>query len=319
MNLELNSTLFAIITFTGILGSLLLGNRVGTIALAKNPEGENKSIGAIEGAVFGLLGLMVAFTFSGAASRFEDRRHLITEEANAIGTAWLRVSILPADAQPEIRKLFLQYLDNRVNVYRDNKIPEDLEIKLKRTADLQQQIWELSVQASQRADAKNQAAMLLLPALNAMFDITTTRQVSTKNHPPLVIFFLLEALTFVSAFLAGFGVAGNSYKARTYKLVFALIMSLTLFVTVDLEYPRKGFIRVDDADQPLIDLLNSLQVTDADRDQHGCINCADYIHGVAGRAQVSDLGRLLTKKACHINRLHSVIFPGYIAEAKEYA
>ena len=87
MNLELNSTLFAIITFTGILGSLLLGNRVGTIALAKNPEGENKSIGAIEGAVFGLLGLMVAFTFSGAASRFEDRRHLITEEANAIGTA----------------------------------------------------------------------------------------------------------------------------------------------------------------------------------------------------------------------------------------
>jgi hypothetical protein len=83
-----------------------------------------------------------------------------------------------------------------------------------------------------------------------------------------VIFFLLEALTFVTAFLAGFGVAGSSYKARTYKLIFALIMSLTLFVTVDLEYPRKGFIRVDDADQPLIDLLNSLNVTDADRDQH---------------------------------------------------
>jgi hypothetical protein len=124
MNLELNSTLFAIITFTGILGSLLLGNRVGTIVLAKNPEGENKSIGAIEGAVFGLLGLMVDFTFSGAASRFEDRRHLITDEANAIGTAWLRASILPADAQPEIRKLFLQYINNRTNVYRDNKNQE---------------------------------------------------------------------------------------------------------------------------------------------------------------------------------------------------
>lgn len=255
----MNSALFAIITFAGILVFLALGNHIGVAALEKSPAVETKGIGAIEGALFGLLGLMIAFTFSGAASRFEDRRHLITEEANAIGTAWLRIDVLPADSQPAIRDLFLQYMDNRSTVYRNNKTPQERDAKLKITAELQKEIWENAVQASQRPDARNQAPMLLLPALNEMIDITTTRQVATENHPPLVIFILLEALTFVTAFLAGFGIAGNDSRIRMHKLVFALIMSLTLFVTVDLEYPRKGFIRIDDADQPIIDLLHSVR------------------------------------------------------------
>lgn len=261
MKPELSAILFAAVTFGGILLFLWLGNRVSVASLKNTPPAEIKGIGAIEGALFGLLGLMIAFTFSGAASRFEARRHLITEEANAIGTAWLRIDVLPADAQPEIRNFFLQYMDNRATVYRDNKTTEDREIKLKLTAELQQKIWDAAVQASQRPDAKNQASMLLLPALNEMIDITTTRQVATENHPPLVIFFLLEALTFVTAFLAGFGIAGNDSRIRMHKFVFALIMSLTLFVTVDLEYPRKGFIRIDDADQPIIDLIKSVTHT----------------------------------------------------------
>ena len=66
--------------------------------LARDPEGLAKGTGAAEGAVFGLLGLILAFSFSGAATRFEQRRHLITEEANAIGTAYLRLDLLPLNA-----------------------------------------------------------------------------------------------------------------------------------------------------------------------------------------------------------------------------
>jgi hypothetical protein len=72
----------------------------------RDPEGLAKGAGAAEAAVFGLLGLFMAFTFSGAASRFENRVHMITEEANAIGTAYLRLTLLPSDAQPEMRELF---------------------------------------------------------------------------------------------------------------------------------------------------------------------------------------------------------------------
>ena len=72
--------------------------------------------------MFALLGLLLAFSFSGAASRFEDRRHLITQETNAIGTAYLRIDLLPGDAQPKMRELFRHYLDSRLETYRN---PQD--------------------------------------------------------------------------------------------------------------------------------------------------------------------------------------------------
>jgi hypothetical protein len=76
----------------------------------------------VEGSVFGLLGLLVAFTFSGASSRFDTRRHLIVEETNAIGTAYLRLDVLPSTVQPALRDSFRRYLDSRLAIYR--KLPD---------------------------------------------------------------------------------------------------------------------------------------------------------------------------------------------------
>src|SRR4249919_3373788 len=99
--------------FFGMLICSEIGRRIGISRSTREPDGLPKGAGAAEAAVFALLGLLIAFTFSGAASRFEDRRHLITAEANAIGTAYLRLDLLPADAQPEIRELFRRYIDVR--------------------------------------------------------------------------------------------------------------------------------------------------------------------------------------------------------------
>ncbi|MEY3788920.1 MAG: hypothetical protein RLZ75_3128 [Pseudomonadota bacterium] len=114
MNLTLIALLTAAGLFFGVLLFLEIGQRIGIARIAHNSDGLAKGSGAAEGAVFALLGLLIAFTFSGATSRFEDRRHLITEEANDIGTAYLRVDLLPSDAQPEIRELFRRYVDLRV-------------------------------------------------------------------------------------------------------------------------------------------------------------------------------------------------------------
>jgi len=91
--------LFAISLFLGMLVLLEVGRRVGTRRLRKDPEGARTGISAVEGSMFGLLGLLIAFTFSGAASRFDARRQLITEEANDIGTAYLRIALLPEAAE----------------------------------------------------------------------------------------------------------------------------------------------------------------------------------------------------------------------------
>ena len=89
---------------------LEVGRRIGARRLAEDPMGAAAGVGTVEGAVFALFGLLIAFTFSGAAARFDTRRQLIIEETNAIGTAYLRLDLLPVDAQPGLREKFRRYV-----------------------------------------------------------------------------------------------------------------------------------------------------------------------------------------------------------------
>src|SRR5688572_19732188 len=171
--------------FLGMLLLFEVGRRIGRARLARDPEGAGKGAGPVEAGVFGLLGLLLAFSFSGAASRFEDRRHLVTDESNAIGTAYLRVDLVPADAQPALRELFRRYLEARIEAYRDTADLASHQAKLAAGDALQGEIWAAAVSASRRPDATNYAPMLLFPALNEMIDITTTRKVASQNHPPI--------------------------------------------------------------------------------------------------------------------------------------
>ena len=113
----MTSIITAILLFVGMMLGLEAGFRLGRTRAGKDPEKSHIGAGAIEGAVLALLGLILAFTFSGASSRLAERRQLIVREANAIGTAYLRVDLLPASEQPAVRHLFRQYLDARLQVY----------------------------------------------------------------------------------------------------------------------------------------------------------------------------------------------------------
>src|SRR6478672_11445452 len=118
MNAILAGIIFAVVLSAGILVLLEIGRRAGVRRIAEEGETASKGLSAIEGAIFGLLGLILAFLFSGALTRFDAARHLVVEEANHIGTAWLRIALLPAEAQRPMRDLFHHYLDSRVEVYR---------------------------------------------------------------------------------------------------------------------------------------------------------------------------------------------------------
>src|SRR6185295_5947474 len=99
-----------------------LGRRVGARRRAVIMAGGAAGIGAVEAAIFALLGLLIAFTFQGASARFDARRELIVQEANNVGTAWLRIGLLPDSAKPVMRELFRKYLDSRLETYR--KVPD---------------------------------------------------------------------------------------------------------------------------------------------------------------------------------------------------
>ena len=118
MNYTLFTPLFTLSLLLGMLLCLEVGRRIGLRRRAQAAEGTVPGNGAIEGAVFALLGLLVAFSFSGAATRFDTRRQLIVEETNAIGTAYLRLDLLPTEVQPTLRARFRQYLATRLEGYR---------------------------------------------------------------------------------------------------------------------------------------------------------------------------------------------------------
>ena len=172
-------------------------------------------------------------------------------------TAWLRIALLPAETQLHMRDLFRRYLDSRIEVYR--KIPQmqAVNAELVRSANLQSEIWALAVSSSQETGTAP-APMLLLPALNAMFDITTTRTEAAKLHPPLITFEMLGALTLACSLFAGYDMSIRRRLNALHSIAFALTLSVTAYVIVDLEYPRLGFIKVSDSDQLLVELRKGM-------------------------------------------------------------
>ena len=206
-----------------------------------------------------LLGLLLAFTVSGAGARLDARRHLIIEETNAIGTAYLRLDILPGAAQPALRENFRRYVDARLEVYRKHPDIAAATDELARGAKLQGEIWRQAITSVRADGAPPQAPMVLLPPLNAMIDITTTRTMAAQMHPPVIIFVMLFALALVSALLSGYAMAGNESRSWFHILCFALIISVTVYVILDLEYPRVGLIREDAFDQSLVDLRETMR------------------------------------------------------------
>ena len=228
----MNQIAAAILVALGLFGGMLIlvevGRRIGARRIAEDALGARLGTGAIEGAVFALLGLLIAFTFSGAASRFDQRRDLIIEEANDIGTAYLRLDLLPAAAQPALRQAFREYVDSRLQAYR--RLPDVAAAKtaLAKSAALQQRIWTEAVTASQAGGAAPDAAKLLLPALNAMIDISSTRTLKAQLHPPAIIFGMLCAFALGSALLAGYGMAGGRKRSWLHVIGFAAILAISV-------------------------------------------------------------------------------------------
>jgi len=263
MSYTLYTFLLSVGLFVGMVVLLEVGRRVRRRRMDRQENGDIAGIGTVENAVLGLFGLLIAFTFSGAASRFDARRHLIVEETNAIGTAYLRVDLLPAGAQAAVREIFRRYVDARLRIYQ--KLP-DLDAakidaakkELAKANLLQGEIWRQSVAASRAPDAHPDAAKLLLPALNQMIDITTTRTMAAQLHPPAVLFVMLFALAFVSALLAGYDIGGGRSRSRLHELCFAIAIAVVVYVILDIEYPRLGLIRVDAFDQALVELRRSM-------------------------------------------------------------
>ena len=230
-----------------------MGRRLGVARLARDPEGLSKGTGAAEAAVFGLLGLMLAFSFSGAASRFEDRRGLVVEEANAVGTAYLRL-----DSFRRRRSRVCGVCSAVISMHgwwpinRPTNWTLRTETRGGRGLAGRDLVGSRGCLPAGRCNVPSRHAPA--PAINEMIDITSTRAMARMSHPPVVVFVMLGLLELIGALLVGYATSANKDRSWLHTTLFAAILAMTFSVIVDLEFPRLGLIQVTAADQILIDV-----------------------------------------------------------------
>jgi hypothetical protein len=241
-------TAIVVLLFSGILACLEIG-----LWLGRRAEGPSRASGPLAGALFALMGLLLAFTFSGAAARYEAKRLLIVSEANAFETAYLRIDLLPRPRQDQQRDSFRQYLDSRLAFYRKFGNSDATEAEKVRFQALQRDIWSQAIAACREGCGEPQT-VFVLSSLNAMIDIATTRLVALQTHPPLLVFVLLALLPLICSLLAGYDAAIKG-RSLLHMLGFAVVLTITIYVILDYEYPRAGyFISLDATDQLLVNL-----------------------------------------------------------------
>jgi hypothetical protein len=253
MQTILLSILFAAGLFGGVLACLRIGWRIGRKRLQTLGEDAQAGLGALDGAVFGLMGLLIAFTFTGAATRFDARRSLVTDHVNTIGTAWLRLDLLAEPEREKARDGFRRYVDTQMEIVGNSGKDDAVSAGMARLSSIQQEIWDTLIQAAKN-DKSLPLTQAVLPPANDMFDLSTTRFMAAQQHPPVAVFLMLGLLVLVSGLLAGYGMAKAERQSALHLFGFAAIMALSVYLILDIEYPRLGLVRIDSFDRALIEL-----------------------------------------------------------------
>ena len=236
-----------------MLAATEIGFRLGRQFQVSTPANTKMQISTVEAALLGVLALLLGFTMTMAVSRFDVRRQLLVDEADAIGTACLRAQLLPAPEGPEILGLLHQYISVRVQYGTAGNDLARLGGLRTQTAQLQTELWAHAAAYAQK-DPNPVKAGLLLPSLNQAFDLESARWIAFQNRVPESVMFVNAVVGLLAAMLVGYAFGLDGRRDIFSMCLLALSITLVLAVITDLNRPRSGFIRSNQ--QPMIDLLH---------------------------------------------------------------
>lgn len=199
---------------------------------------------ATQGAILGLLALLLGFTFSLAVARFEARRALLRDEANAIGTTYLRAQLLPAPMNTRLRALLRTYVETRFELTRVGPAPEKLSELNQRCSMLQSRMWDEAI-AVAKTDSRLPIVALFIASLNDTIDMHGKRMAAIQNQVPALIWLSLFLVAIVSLGLAGYVSGPYHLQAFLLNALMAVLIATVMLVIFDLHRPTRGLIQVD--------------------------------------------------------------------------
>jgi hypothetical protein len=249
-----------LLVFLVSIGALVLftelGFHLGRRAGRTTSDEARSQIGTIQAALLGLLALLLGFTFAMGMSRYEMRRQLVLDEANAIGTTYLRAQVLPEPQRQELSNLLRQYVQVRLDFYAASADKKKLETANNDTARLQKQLWSTAAALGVK-EPRAVTVGLFLQSLNEVIDLHNKRLTALENHVPEIILLLLYFVALVATGLIGYGCGLGGVRNFFVTVVSSILIAAVILVIIDLDHPIHGLIQV--SQQRMLELRNSLE------------------------------------------------------------
>jgi hypothetical protein len=242
----------ALVLVVAVLVFLSIGAGFRVARYRKADAGDDAPFGIAEAAAFGLVALLLGFSYSLALSRFDARRAVTVREANAIGTTILRTELFDRSRAHDMKTYLRRYVDARIEFAEATNDAERREHAAQTSRSLQQQMWTLTMSAA-RLDEHSTMIPLFIVTLNETIDASAEQAAVLSAHIPDRVIAVLVAVIIIAAFLFGLGFGRTTYRGLIASVMFALMFGVVVETILDLDQPQEGVIRVP------LDSLRALQ------------------------------------------------------------
>jgi hypothetical protein len=239
-----NELVIALVVIGLLLLTIEIGYRVGDNIPPGLTDGAKSPVFAIAGAILGLLALLLGFTFTMSLNRFERRKQLVVQEANAIGTTYLRSELLPGSDRPAVAGLLRSYVDARLDFYNLRDDQAQFRAVIDRTEKLQDELWSYAANVVKKGD-RSATTGLFIQSVNEVIDLHAERVAAMENHVPESVLLLLFFVALMAAVLVGHGCGLAKRRHLLSTSIMALLIGMVIITIIDLDQPHRGLIRVD--------------------------------------------------------------------------
>jgi hypothetical protein len=236
----------------GVVGAHEIGFLFGSLTRSAD-EPFDRQVALVRTSTAALVAFLIGFAFSGAASRFIDRMDIIVKEANALGTAYLRADAIAEPQRSELKAAIKEYTADRVTLLsREGR--DQLEPLLAKVSGLHERMWRAAITATQdNAPLRG----LLLPSVNEVIDMHAVHLAMARRHLPIPIMALLLGAAAISLGIVGFGNGRVGRRFSALDSVYGAVLAVALWMTIDLDYPGIGLIRVSNL--PVVETLAAMK------------------------------------------------------------
>ena len=232
-----------------------LGYRFGQAYHRRNPDVASGDSGGVQGAVLGLLGLLLGFTFAMAVGRYDARYALTVNEANSIGTTWLRADFLPGQQRAEARDLLTRYAELKSLATSTLDQSSEMREIRKEIGGIQRKLWSLATKVA--ADTPTPVIASFITTLNETIDFDASNLTAMRNRVPAAVWLLLLVVASSGAWVSGYGCGLAGLRSTFGQIIFPILIGIVITLISDIDRPQKGVIGINK--EPINNLLESMR------------------------------------------------------------